>query len=405
MTFEPQQELPETVQSPDGGITLGTTDFDDSTLRTPSSTSVDEAAPGLHRCWRWKYTHLVGVYLRRYRLRDSAIEIFLRNGSNHFLDFPLTTKQRRNEFVRVLYSFLPRSTPKQWPGRVIPHLAATTKAWQNRQISNFDYLMALNTFAGRSFNDLTQYPVFPWVLSNYEDSTLDLSDPLNFRDLSKPVGALNATRLEEYWERYNSFDDPVIPKFLYGSHYSTCAGVVLFFLFRLEPFASLHQKMQGGTFDLPDRLFFSIQETWRMCNSQMSEVKELTPEFFASDGTFLRNQNDYALGKRHDQKAVGDVQLPKWASTPEEFIRIHRAALESEYVSRHLHSWIDLIFGYKQRGRASLQANNVFYYLTYYGVVDLDKVEDPFLRESMELQIAHFGQCPMQLFATPHPKR
>ncbi|GMF26902.1 unnamed protein product [Phytophthora lilii] len=403
IAFEPQQELPENAQTPGEGI--GTTDFDDSTLRVPSTSSVDEAAPGLHRCWRWRYTHLVGVYLRRYRLRDSAIEIFLRNGSTHFLDFPLTTKQRRNEFVRVLYSFLPRSTPKQWPGRVIPHLASTTKAWQNRQISNFDYLMALNTFAGRSFNDLTQYPVFPWVLSNYEDSTLDLSDPHNFRDLSKPVGALNAARLEEYWERYHSFDDPVIPKFLYGSHYSTCAGVVLFFLFRLEPFASLHQKMQGGTFDLPDRLFFSIQETWRMCNSQMSEVKELTPEFFASDGTFLRNRNGYALGKRHDQKAVADVHLPKWASTPEEFIRIHRAALESEHVSRHLHSWIDLIFGYKQRGRASLQANNVFYYLTYYGVVDLDKVEDPFLRESMELQIAHFGQCPMQLFATPHPKR
>ncbi|EEY55313.1 neurobeachin-like protein [Phytophthora infestans T30-4] len=311
VAFEPHQEVPDNAQSV-GGVSPGTTDFDERSL---PSTSVDETAPGLHRCWRWKYTHLVGVYLRRYRLRDSAIEIFLRNGSNHFLDFPLTTKQRRNEFVRVLYSFLPRSTPKQWPGRVIPHLAATTKAWQNRQISNFDYLMALNTFAGRSFNDLTQYPVFPWILSNYEDAT------------------------------------------------------------------------------------------WKMCNSQMSEVKELTPEFYASDGSFLRNRNGYGLGKRHDQQAVNDVQLPKWARTPEEFVRIHRAALESEYVSRHLHLWVDLIFGYKQRGRASLQANNVFYYLTYYGVVDLDQVEDPFLRESMELQIAHFGQCPMQLFATPHPPR
>uniref|UniRef100_A0AAV1V083 Uncharacterized protein n=1 Tax=Peronospora matthiolae TaxID=2874970 RepID=A0AAV1V083_9STRA len=405
IAFEPRQEIPEDAWNPEGGINAGTVDFDDRTLPALSSTNADDAAPGLQRCWQWKYTHLVGVYLRRYRLRDSAIEIFLRNGSTHFLDWPITSKERRNEIVRVLYSFLPRSTPKQWPGRIIPHLAATTQAWQNRQISNFDYLMALNTFAGRSFNDLTQYPVFPWVLSNYESPTLDLSDPANFRDLSKPMGALNAKRLEEYWGRYYSFDDPVIPKFLYGSHYSTCAGVVLFFLFRLEPFASLHKKMQNGTFDLPDRLFYSIQETWRMCNSQMSEVKELTPEFFSSDGTFLCNRNGYTLGKRHDLKAVDDVQLPKWASTPEEFVQIHRAALESEHVSSHLHSWIDLIFGYKQRGRAALQANNVFYYLTYYGVVDLDKVEDPSLRESMELQIAHFGQCPMQLFAAPHPAR
>uniref|UniRef100_K3W8J6 BEACH domain-containing protein n=1 Tax=Globisporangium ultimum (strain ATCC 200006 / CBS 805.95 / DAOM BR144) TaxID=431595 RepID=K3W8J6_GLOUD len=264
--------------------------------------------------------------------------------------------------------------------------------------------MALNTFAGRSFNDLTQYPVFPWVLSNYEDESLDLSDARNFRDLSKPMGALNPARLEESWERYNSFDDPLIPKFLYGSHYSTCAGVVLFFLFRLQPFAELQRRTQGGSFDLPDRLFHSIRDTWNMCNSHMSEVKELTPEFYC-DGNFLRNVNKFPLGKRQDQHVVNDVQLPKWAATPEEFIRIHRAALESDHVSQHLHEWIDLIFGFKQRGKAALKANNVFYYLTYYGVVDLDRIKDPFLRESMELQIAHFGQCPMQLFGAPHPKR
>jgi hypothetical protein len=367
--------------------------------------SADEVAPGLHRCWRWKYGLVVGAYLRRYRLRDSALELFFRNGSSHFLDFSASNKSRRNEIARLVYSFLPRGVPKQWPGRILPHLASTTKAWQNRQISNYDYLMVLNTFAGRSFNDLTQYPVFPWVLADYESETLDLSDPSSFRDLSKPVGALNPERLQEYWDRYHSFDDPVIPKFLYGSHYSTCAGVVLFFLFRLEPFASLHKKMQGGTFDLADRLFDSIQETWRMCNSQMSEVKELTPEFF-SDPSFLRNVNRYDFGRRHDQRQVSDVRLPPWAEgSPEQFVRLHRAALESEMVSRHLHEWVDLIFGFKQRGRAALQANNVFYYLTYYGVVDLDQIEDPFLRESMELQIAHFGQCPMQLFTSAHPKR
>ncbi|TDH66045.1 hypothetical protein CCR75_007127 [Bremia lactucae] len=403
VVFEPLN-VQETAHE-DTTILPNTTNFDEPSLPRVFKTNHEETAPGLHRCWRWKYRHLVAVYLRRYRLRDSAIELFVRNGHTHFLDFPRTTKDRRNEFVNVLYSFLPRQTLKQWPGRVLPHLGATTKAWQSREMSNLEYLMALNTFAGRSFNDITQYPVFPWVLSNYDDPILDFNDVSNFRDLSKPMGALNANRLQEYWERYHSFEDPVIPKFLYGSHYSTCAGVVLYFLFRLEPFATLHQKMQGGTFDLPDRLFHSLKETWQMCQSHLSEVKELTPEFYASDGTFLRNSNTYELGKRHDHQVVHDVVLPPWASTPEEFIRLHRAALESDYVSRHLHLWIDLIFGAKQRGRASLDANNVFYYLTYYGVVDLDQINDPFLRESMELQIAHFGQCPMQLFQTCHPSR
>ena len=38
---------------------------------------------------------------------------------------------------------------------------------------------------GRTYNDLNQYPVFPWVLTNYETKELDLSLPSNYRDLSK----------------------------------------------------------------------------------------------------------------------------------------------------------------------------------------------------------------------------
>lgn len=57
--------------------------------------------------------------------------------------------------------------------------------WQRREISNFDYLMYLNTVAGRSYNDLNQYPVFPWVLVNYDSNEIDLTLPSNFRDLSK----------------------------------------------------------------------------------------------------------------------------------------------------------------------------------------------------------------------------
>ena len=39
---------------------------------------------------------------------------------------------------------------------------------QRGEISNFEYLMCLNTLAGRSYNDLMQYPVFPWVIADYD---------------------------------------------------------------------------------------------------------------------------------------------------------------------------------------------------------------------------------------------
>ena len=54
----------------------------------------------------------------------------------------------------------------------------------------------LNTLAGRSFNDLNQYPVFPWVLADYTSSSLDLNQASTYRDLSKPVGALDSKRLQ-----------------------------------------------------------------------------------------------------------------------------------------------------------------------------------------------------------------
>jgi len=56
---------------------------------------------------------------------------------------------------------------------------------KEREISNFQYLMNLNTLAGRSYNDLMQYPVFPWILADYTSPELDFSDPNTFRDLSK----------------------------------------------------------------------------------------------------------------------------------------------------------------------------------------------------------------------------
>lgn len=97
--------------------------------------------------------------------------------------------------------------------------------------------------------------------------------------------------------------------------------------------------------------------------------------------------------------------LPPWATDARDFIRKHRAALESEYVSSNLHHWIDLIFGYKQQGPAAVEAVNVFMFTSYEGKVDLDKIEDPRERAAIEGMVRELGQTPAQLLTTPHPAR
>lgn len=117
------------------------------------------------------------------------------------------------------------------------------------------------------------------------------------------------------------------------------------------------------------------------------------------------NSNNYDLGKREDGNKVCDVMLPPWAKTPEEFVLIHRQALESDLVSCQLNQWIDLIFGYKQRGPEAVRATNVFYYLTYEGSMNLNAIDNPQIREGLESQILNFGQTPVQLMTDPHPPR
>jgi hypothetical protein len=192
------------------------------------------------------------------------------------------------------------------------------------------------------------------------------------------------------------------PPFLYGTHYST-PGYVLYYLVRVAPEYML--CLQNGRFDASDRMFHSIADTWESCLTNPTDLKELIPEFFVGSGEFLLNIDDLDLGHRHSGERLHDVELPAWADSPRDYIRKHAKALESDYVSDHLHEWIDLIFGYKQQGEEAVEAENLFYYLTYEGSVNLETVRDVRERAALESQIQEFGQTPRQLFKTTHPAR
>uniref|UniRef100_A0A8C1FVI9 Neurobeachin-like protein 2 n=1 Tax=Cyprinus carpio carpio TaxID=630221 RepID=A0A8C1FVI9_CYPCA len=369
------------------------------------SSEKEETEEGIGFDFKRPLSQLREVHLRRYNLRRSALELFFIDQAHYFINF---RKGVRNKvYSRILglrppnlFYFGSRSPQELLKASNLTH------RWVCREISNFEYLMQLNTIAGRTYNDLSQYPVFPWVLCDYTSAELDLEDPAVFRDLSKPIGVVNPRHAQNVREKYESFEDPTgtIDKFHYGTHYSNAAGV-MHYMIRTEPFTSLHIQLQSGKFDCADRQFHSVAAAWQARMESPVDVKELIPEFFYFP-EFLQNMNSFDLGcLQINQENVNDVLIPPWASSPEDFIRKHRKALESEHVSAHLHEWIDLIFGYKQRGPEAVEALNVFYYCTYEGAVDLDAIANETERKALEGIISNFGQTPCQLLKEPHPPR
>uniref|UniRef100_A0A6Q2YDW2 Neurobeachin-like protein 2 n=1 Tax=Esox lucius TaxID=8010 RepID=A0A6Q2YDW2_ESOLU len=369
------------------------------------SSEKEETEEGIGFDFKRPVSQLREVHLRRYNLRRSALELFFIDQSHYFINFK--KKVRNKVYSRILglrppnlFYFGSRS-PQE-----LLKASGLTQRWVCREISNFEYLMQLNTISGRTYNDLSQYPVFPWVLCDYTSSVLDLDNPAVFRDLSKPIGVVNPRHAQNVREKYESFEDSTgtIDKFHYGTHYSNAAGV-MHYMIRMEPFTTLHIQLQSGRFDCADRQFHSVAAAWQARMESPVDVKELIPEFFYFP-EFLQNINGFDLGSlQMTQDPVNDVLLPPWASSREDFIRKHRKALECEHVSSHLHEWIDLIFGFKQRGEEAVEALNVFYYCTYEGAVDLDAIANETERKALEGIISNFGQTPCQLLKEPHPPR
>ncbi|KAK7929458.1 hypothetical protein WMY93_005853 [Mugilogobius chulae] len=134
---------------------------------------------GLHG--KWLFTEIRAVFCRRYLLQNTALEIFMANRTAVMFNFPdaATVKRLSTVFLGLAWE---------------PTLAFHKP--------------------GRSYNDLNQYPVFLG----------------NFRDLSKPIGALNPKRAAFFSDRYESWEDDQVPKFHYGTHYSTSSFTLMWLL-------------------------------------------------------------------------------------------------------------------------------------------------------------------------------
>jgi hypothetical protein len=172
------------------------------------------------------------ILKRKWTLRSIGIEVFTEKKSCFFT---FSSEKARDEIFSAISSSVQLRTESE------KNLEEMTTKWQQRQVSNYDYLLYLNKIANRSFCDLSQYPVFPWVLKNFTSATLDLSNPMNFRDLSKPIGALTPERLHILRQKLKEIPEP---KFLYDKHYSNPA-IIIRWLVRSKPLFSLRLQVRA----------------------------------------------------------------------------------------------------------------------------------------------------------------
>ena len=69
------------------------------------------------------------------------------------------------------------------------------ESYYNNSISKLEFLMRINLLGNRSFKDINQYPIFPWIINNYNNNFNDFTTikellNKNLRQLDKPMGVI-----------------------------------------------------------------------------------------------------------------------------------------------------------------------------------------------------------------------
>ncbi|KAI1721485.1 beige/BEACH domain-containing protein [Ditylenchus destructor] len=228
-----------------------------------------------------------------------------------------------------------------------------TERWCKGELSNLDYLLKINEFAGRVRGDPSRHPIVPWVV-----------------DFSSEGGGFRALDQTKY--RLTKGDDQLNEQF---SNQQTAYHVPEF----LSDICYMAYKARNES---KDDLCKYVRTAWvpEEYPSTVSRLyawtpDECIPEFYEDPNIFISRHADMC-----------DLGLPQWTATPEAFIKWHRKKLESYEVSSKLHRWIDLCFGYLLSGQDAVDALNVH----------LSFVESPNC-------VRKHGA--VKLFSKPHPRR
>ena len=263
------------------------------------------------------------ILKRNYCYRESGLEIFTETKSyyfnfysqkelNNFLDWikdielcPIIINNKKIGYIRLNADYIKDNN------NFIEYILNLSKE-KLYDICNFDLIILINLISNRSYIDLNQYPVFP-LLFFYENRIK------KERNFEKHIGFQTSTiasniRKNAFLTSYNIMKDSETQEngnnniYYFNTHYSNCM-YTSYYLIRIFPYSFCAIELQGDGFDNPNRLFYSIEDSFFNVSSQKTDLRELIPEFFYLPEMFI-NINFLFLKERRNKEPVNDVKMP-----------------------------------------------------------------------------------------------
>ena len=279
------------------------------------------------------YNKISEIINRTFCFHWTSQEIFIKNGKSYFFNF---FKEKSNEEIFNIY----KSKLKKLKNIIIQNPKEYfenedfTKKYKNNEISTFEYLLLINKYSSRSYNNTSEYPIMPWVKFGN-----------NIRNFDLPMSLQTNEALEYYEDKYNKFQQ-MQSDLTHTNHYSN-APYILFYLYRINPFSNAMIKFQGNCFDIPERQFSSIDTTIKIC-PRTSNNREPIPEIFEMPEIYYNiNCND--LGKLRNEPREHNMDFSPYAKNGFEFCYDLLDQINNDIeINLNINKWIDFIFGVNQ---------------------------------------------------------
>ena len=311
------------------------------------------------------YSNIKEILTRRFLYMYQACEIFTIDNKSYFINF-----FERTILIDKFYNDIKKIYPNI-QNKIIENvreffdLKNYKEAWNNNEIDNYYFINMLNKYSSRTYNDLEQYPIFPWLFNRYNSELFEnkkynllssLQNNIKLNTINKilyenylrlfqyPISAQTEDKRKELQKKY----DKNFFKFKshYNSHYSTSA-IIFYFLVRISPITEDHVKFQGGEFDKIERMFFGPDNFLKIID-YLNDNRELIPDMFYLYEMYYNMNYNYFGYSKNKKTILNNIIFPDENLTPIEFVYFNRAKLNSSIISDNINLWINNIFGINQ---------------------------------------------------------